>query len=104
MPEAAYRLIKPDAIMNSKQLGNVFNELLENTKLKSTNIHYNDLFDNMSEGLVVTSTEGIINLVNPQFAKMLGYTTDELIGKNSDEVLLENKSHNNIINNVKIKR
>ncbi len=40
------------------------------------------VFSNASEGVVITSTEGIILDVNPAFTQITGYQRDEIIGKN----------------------
>ena len=91
MPEAADRLIQPDNILSIHQFGKLFKQFHKKPDLKKSEIHYQDLINKMSEGLFFTSVEGIINHVNPQFAKMVGYTTDELIGENSYEILAKKK-------------
>ena len=37
----------------------------------------------VSQGLAITNTDGIYEYVNPAFSKMVGYSIEELIGKNS---------------------
>ena len=41
----------------------------------------------VSQGLAITNNDGIYEYVNPAFAKMLGYSIEELIGKNAVELI-----------------
>jgi PAS domain S-box-containing protein len=43
--------------------------------------HINSLFENATEGFVVTNSKGEIILVNPSTCRMFGYKAEELIGK-----------------------
>ncbi len=40
------------------------------------------VFENTIEGIVITDTEGMIQMVNPAFTTITGYTPQEAIGKN----------------------
>jgi diguanylate cyclase (GGDEF)-like protein/PAS domain S-box-containing protein len=40
------------------------------------------VFENATEGVLVTTTEGVITTVNPAVTDITGYTEEELIGKN----------------------
>ena len=39
------------------------------------------IMNTMGQGLTVTNTEGVFEFVNPAYAKMLGYESEDLIGK-----------------------
>jgi PAS domain S-box-containing protein len=58
-------------------------------EIRKSENKYKSLFQRMHEGLLVSNEEGIIKLVNFQFAGMLGYEEDELIGKNGYHLLLD---------------
>ena len=45
------------------------------------------LFNHANEGIVVTDLEGIIRLINPAGARMLGYDDDELIGQAIEQLV-----------------
>jgi PAS domain S-box-containing protein len=49
--------------------------------------HLTSLFENATEGIILTSSHGIILLVNPAAERMFGYESEELIGS-SIEVLI----------------
>ncbi len=49
--------------------------------------HLNSLFENATEGIILTNGKGLIVLVNPAAKKMFAYSSDELIG-NPIEVLI----------------
>jgi PAS domain S-box-containing protein len=52
--------------------------------------HLNSLFENATEGIILTNGLGNIVLVNPAAEKIFGYSSDELIGK-PIEVLLPDR-------------
>lgn len=58
-----------------------------NTKLALSEEKYRGLFEKMNDGLLFSSPEGRIEIVNPSFCKMLGYTDKELVGKIGYDVL-----------------
>ncbi len=47
--------------------------------------------DNMGEGLYTTDKDGMVTFINPKAQKILGYTSDELMGKNA-HLLFHNKN------------
>ena len=49
--------------------------------------HLTSLFENATEGIILSSSHGIISLVNPAAERMFGYGSEELIGS-SIEVLI----------------
>lgn len=58
--------------------------------------HIASLFENASEGFVITDGEGNIVLVNPSACRMFGYSAEELIG-HKVELLIPNKYRANHI-------
>lgn len=57
-------------------------------------VHLASLFENATEGIVVSNESGSIILVNPAACRAFGYETDELIGKKI-EVLIPQKAKAN---------
>ena len=49
--------------------------------------HLTSLFENATEGIILTNGQGKINLVNPAAQRMFGYDAQELIG-NAIEILI----------------
>ncbi|THU30727.1 PAS domain S-box protein [Niastella caeni] len=49
--------------------------------------HMTSLFENATEGIILTNEEGKIILVNPAAVKTFGYETSELIGKTVDVLI-----------------
>lgn len=49
--------------------------------------HFRELFDNAPCGYVVTSHDGVVRRVNATFAKMTGYSPDELVGRTFPSLL-----------------
>jgi len=62
----------------NKELDNLFKEkaLLET------------LINTAPEAIVQTTTEGVIERINDQFVKEFGYTREEVIGKNIDDLVV----------------
>ena len=56
-------------------------------QLKESEEKYRSLFQKMNEGLVQTSFTGTIQLVNPKYAEITGYSDTELLGQNIYELL-----------------
>lgn len=52
--------------------------------------HLNSLFENATEGIIITNTSGKIIMVNPAAAKMFGYKISELLGE-LIEILIPDK-------------
>ena len=57
--------------------------------------HMSSLFENATEGILLTNRKGNMILVNPAAEKMFGYDADELIGHNIDQLIPKRirKSH-----------
>jgi PAS domain S-box-containing protein len=49
--------------------------------------HLTSLFENSTEGLILTNGEGNIILINPAGQRMFGYTADDIIGKPVETLL-----------------
>ncbi len=56
-------------------------------QLKKSEEKYRNLFQKMNEGLVLTSPSGTMQIVNPGFAEITGYSETELLGQNIYELL-----------------
>ena len=54
--------------------------------------HLESLFENATEGIILTNRKGEIVLVNPAATAIFNYTADELIGK-TIEILIPNRFH-----------
>jgi PAS domain S-box-containing protein len=52
--------------------------------------HMTSLFENATEGMIVTDDKGSILLINPSACRMFGFSSDELVGKQV-EVLIPQK-------------
>ena len=50
-------------------------------RLQFDKSHINSLFENATEGFVITDDQGNIVLVNPAACRIFGYTSDEMIGQ-----------------------
>jgi len=42
------------------------------------------VFENAAEGILITSPQGVIEMVNPAFTRITGYQPDEVVGKRPD--------------------
>jgi PAS domain S-box-containing protein len=60
-------------------------------KLKESEERYRGLFERMNEGLVYSSKEGEILMVNPRYCQITGYLEEELLGKNIYNLLFEKR-------------
>lgn len=59
--------------------------------MKHTLVHLSSLFENATEGIIVTNGEGDIIMVNPSAGRMFGYLPEELIYQKV-EILIPNKA------------
>lgn len=62
--------------------------------------HLTSLFENATEGIILTNSHGLISLVNPAAERMFGYASKELIGSSvevliPDHIRLRHKSMRN---------
>ena len=60
----------------------VIKDLSASKKSKAEIQKFKTIFDQVNYGNAITDLEGNIEYINPYFAKIHGYTTEELIGKN----------------------
>lgn len=64
------------------------------TERKATEQRYRALFDNAAVGITTVDLRGIITEVNQKFLDMLGYTREEVLGRNvADITFLEDRAH-----------
>jgi PAS domain S-box-containing protein len=49
--------------------------------MRNNPVHLSSLFENATEGIVVTNSQGIIILINPSACLMFGYSSEELEGQ-----------------------
>jgi PAS domain S-box-containing protein len=74
---------------------------LQEEEIRQSEEKHRSLIEQMLEGLLVVSVEGLIQLVNPAFCKILGYDEFELIGKNAHEILFNEKNREFILGKEK---
>ena len=56
--------------------------------LKNIEQRFRTLLETMQEGVFQVDDQGRIELANSRMSRITGYTTDELIGRNADEILV----------------
>jgi len=78
----------------------ISNQKMQQQKIEDSEKKYRSLFEKMHEGLFVSTADGIIKMINPQFAGMLEYDDEELIGKNGYQLLLGENERAKIISKV----
>ena len=54
---------------------------LKPQRMRNNPVHLNSLFENATEGIVATNSQGIITLINPSACQMFGYSSEELEGQ-----------------------
>ena len=59
------------------------------TALKESEEKYKSLFENMELGILEVDNNETIQYCNDAFCKIIGYTSEELLGKNATELLLK---------------
>ncbi|MCT4624047.1 MAG: PAS domain S-box protein, partial [Schleiferiaceae bacterium] len=91
------RFIKYDYIpilSNQKLLGTLWQftditeEKLLDLQIRNSEEKYRGLIENMELGLMEVNNDGVITKVYDWFCKMTGYSPNELIGKNAEDLLL----------------
>jgi PAS domain S-box-containing protein len=58
--------------------------------MRNNPVHLNSLFENATEGIVVTNSLGIIILINPSASQMFGYSPEELEGQKIEVLIPKN--------------
>ena len=71
------------------QIGLWLEQQRAKNELKRSEEKYRNLFQKMNEGLLFSTPEGIIEMVNPAFIRLFEYSEKELIGINAYDLLLE---------------
>ena len=57
--------------------------------LNISHIRYRALLDNAVDGIIIINDRGVIDTFNPSAAKLFGYKSDEVIGKNVSKLMPE---------------
>lgn len=60
------------------------------SRLQHDKSHINSLFENATEGFVITDDEGTIVLVNPSACRIFGYAPEEMTGQKIEMLIPEN--------------
>ncbi len=66
---------------------------LKPLRMRNNPVHLYSLFENATEGIVATNSQGIISLINPSACQMFGYSPPELEGQKI-EILIPNNAKN----------
>ncbi|MEW9672638.1 EAL domain-containing protein [Ammoniphilus sp. 3BR4] len=59
----------------------IFSDIMERKRTEEKLHLYSRVFENTSEGIIITDTKGKIQWVNPAFTRTTGYSPDEAMGK-----------------------
>ncbi|GAB5417666.1 MAG: hypothetical protein Crog4KO_26520 [Crocinitomicaceae bacterium] len=73
-------------------------------KIEESEQRYRGLFQRMNEGLLRSDEHGNITTVNPGLLAMLGYTEEELIGKNGYDVFVSESTAERLRKKIKYRR
>lgn len=57
-------------------------------ELQASEVHLNQLFENVQEAIVLTDNQGRIQRINKEFMKLFGFTPEEAAGQNVDELIV----------------
>jgi diguanylate cyclase (GGDEF)-like protein/PAS domain S-box-containing protein len=72
-------------------VGEIFAGAIERTRveraLRGSEARYRLLVERMREGLAQVDNDGTIQFVNDRFCEMVGYTSEELVGRNVDSLM-----------------
>ena len=58
--------------------------------------HLTSLFDNATEGIILTDTSGTVILINPAARKMFAYTEDEIVGQPIEILIPHSHRHHHV--------
>jgi PAS domain S-box-containing protein len=64
--------------------------------MRNNLVHLTSLFENATEGIVVTNSEGKIILINPSACQMFGYSPEELEGQKIEVLIPQSVKKNHI--------
>ena len=82
---------EPLQVLHGDELGDlaeVFNNMRD--KLRRTTIsrdYVDSILSSMNEAIIVTAADGTISRINKATSRLLGYTSDELVGQNMDIIV-----------------
>ena len=84
-------VVPDEAISLLRIVGEIIAGALQRQKgqeaLRSSETRYRQLIERMREGVAQAGNDGVLHLVNDRFCEMLGYTREELIGRNAEFLL-----------------
>ncbi|MBN4065816.1 PAS domain S-box protein, partial [Candidatus Amoebophilus asiaticus] len=83
-----YRLATIEA--SNKMLEELVEE--RSSELKVSEEKLRNLIENMNEGVILADNDGVIQYVNDQMCKMVGYGREELLGQRGQNLLLTDES------------
>lgn len=89
---------KPVRIIGSIQ--DISNRKISEESLNQSELKYRSLMENMDLGILEVDNNEIIMKAYPKFCQMLGYTEDELLGKNAAEIFLPKFELDNFLNSI----
>ncbi|HEY3249887.1 MAG TPA: PAS domain S-box protein [Ignavibacteria bacterium] len=72
---------------------NINNQKMAQEALETSELKYRTLFESMSEGLLKVDNNENILFVNDQFCRIAGYNKEELIGRNTRDILLRKEDY-----------
>uniref|UniRef100_A0A7V4KC77 EAL domain-containing protein n=1 Tax=Fervidobacterium pennivorans TaxID=93466 RepID=A0A7V4KC77_FERPE len=72
----------------------VTSEINSKKDIEKVQTLFKNLFENIPDGAVIVSKEGTIIECNKQFLSMFGYTKEEVLGKNIDDLIAPNDLQN----------
>lgn len=61
--------------------------------IKTSEARFKSIFENNPAGIFAVNEDRVIITVNQQFSNIMGYTSDEIIGKNTSLIHVNEKSH-----------
>jgi PAS domain-containing protein len=86
---------EPLEVLHGDELGDlaeVFNNMRDQLRHTTISRDYVDsILSSMNEAIIVTSADGTITRVNKATSRLLGYTSDELVGQNMEFILDKKK-------------
>lgn len=65
-------------------------------RMQNDKSHINSLFENATEGFVITDEEGNIVLVNPSACRIFGYSEEEMSGRKIEMLIPEQYKHSHV--------
>ncbi len=76
-----------DSLGNIIRYDGVIEDITETRKSEATLQKMSKAINNSSDVIFMTDVEGIITFINPQFSKLYGYTSDEVVNKTTPNIL-----------------